>query len=230
MRMLSRRNCPTDPDSGLCAECRLSPDRMAAGECRDAVSGNLTRFAYASIDVETTGLDPTTHDIIQFGMVLDDWHTPIEQLPTLSILVANESGQYNVSPYCVFTHAELFKQLSKPDELEVRWCYQHELAEIVGNFLNENGYRAEKLFCAGKNFAGFDRQFLEALDGWTEMIPMHHRTLDPLPYFYNPRVDFENPPDLQTCLDRAGIKRKVEHTALQDALDVVELLRYAYGI
>ena len=40
-------------------------------------------------------------------------------------------------------------------------------------------------------------------------------------------IEDERLPDLLTCKERAGIKGKVTHKAIEDAWDVIELLRYA---
>jgi hypothetical protein len=76
---------------------------------------------------------------------------------------------------------------------------------------------------AGKNFASFDRQFLKRLPDFENKVRLHHRTLDPATLFWL-RVD-EQLPDSKTCYQRAGMDPKVAHTALEDALAVVQLVR-----
>lgn len=80
---------------------------------------------------------------------------------------------------------------------------------------------------AGKNFGTFDKLFLQKLPWWKKLISMNQRILDPAILF----VDWDNDftlPNLKECKDRANINGIVTHNALDDAWDVVELLRKNY--
>lgn len=80
---------------------------------------------------------------------------------------------------------------------------------------------------AGKNFATFDKVFLENLPRWKQLIECRNRIIDPAILF----VDWERDtslPNLTACKERAGIKGEVTHNALEDALDVVAILRKIY--
>lgn len=80
-----------------------------------------------------------------------------------------------------------------------------------------------KINVAGKNPAGFDIPFIEALPNWQGLIKFHRRVFDPASHY---ALDTDkNLPDLQECLKRAGIDKVVSHTAVDDALDVVRLIR-----
>jgi hypothetical protein len=76
---------------------------------------------------------------------------------------------------------------------------------------------------AGKNFASFDRQFLKRLPRFEQVVKLSHRTLDPAVLFW--QVADEKLPDSKTCYERAGLDNKVAHTAVEDALAVVRLIR-----
>ena len=78
---------------------------------------------------------------------------------------------------------------------------------------------------AGKNVAGFDMRFLNTkIKNWGQ-ISFLSRTLDPAVLYLDYKNDKELP-DLKTCMDRANIGGEVSHTALEDALVVVKLLRH----
>jgi oligoribonuclease len=80
---------------------------------------------------------------------------------------------------------------------------------------------------AGKNFATFDKHFLEKLPRWKQVIRIKQRILDPAILY----VDWKNDsslPSLGECKERAGIDGIVTHNALEDAWDVIELLRKKY--
>lgn len=81
---------------------------------------------------------------------------------------------------------------------------------------------------AGKNFASFDDKFLRMLPHFDEHIKYVHRVIDPAMLYWNPMVD-QRPPDTKTCMERAGLKGEVTHTALGDALVVAKLIRIAVG-
>jgi hypothetical protein len=80
---------------------------------------------------------------------------------------------------------------------------------------------------AGKNFASFDKLFLEKLPRWKQAIGIRSRVIDPAIYYTDWNVDTA-PPGLAKCKERAGIEGIVTHDALEDAWDVILLLRKIY--
>ena len=80
---------------------------------------------------------------------------------------------------------------------------------------------------AGKNFASFDKHFLERLPRWQQVIRIRQRMIDPSILFTNWSED-ETMPDLYTCKKRAKVEGIVTHDALEDAWDVIQLLRTQY--
>ena len=80
---------------------------------------------------------------------------------------------------------------------------------------------------AGKNFATFDKLFLEQLPWWKKLIKIRQRILDPAILM----TDWKNDtslPNLTTCKERANIDGVVTHNALEDAWDVIQILRKFY--
>jgi len=80
---------------------------------------------------------------------------------------------------------------------------------------------------AGKNFGTFDRLFLVELPWWQKLIRTRQRVLDPAILC----VDWENDtslPSLTTCKERMNVEGIVTHNALEDAWDVIEILRKFY--
>lgn len=80
---------------------------------------------------------------------------------------------------------------------------------------------------AGKNFGTFDKKFLEKLPWWQKLIRARQRVLDPAILFVDWKQD-ESLPSLDKCKERAEIHGLVTHNALEDAWDVIELLRKHY--
>jgi hypothetical protein len=83
------------------------------------------------------------------------------------------------------------------------------------------------LTCAGKNFASFDKKFLELLPRWKQVFSIRSRVLDPGILFVDWKND-EAVPSLFECKQRANINGVVTHNAVEDAMDVVMLLRTKY--
>ena len=83
------------------------------------------------------------------------------------------------------------------------------------------------LTCAGKNFATFDKLFLEKLPRWKQVFKIRQRIIDPTILFTD-WIEDESLPSLSVCKERAGLSSIVSHNALEDSWDVVELLRTQY--
>lgn len=90
-----------------------------------------------------------------------------------------------------------------------------------------NKTKPTHITAAGKNFATFDKLFLERLPRWKQLIKVRQRILDPSILFVDWKND-ESLPSLSLCKKRAGFDEHVSHNALEDAWDVVELLRKEY--
>jgi hypothetical protein len=80
---------------------------------------------------------------------------------------------------------------------------------------------------AGKNFATFDKRFLEELPRWQQCIRTKQRVIDPAILYVDWKND-ETLPDLSTCKVRAGLEDTVSHDALADAWDTLQTLRKFY--
>lgn len=192
---------------------------------------------YVSIDLETTGLDPDTCDVIEFAAVVDDTlkpDVPVEQLPHYRRLVRREV--YRGEPYALAMHGDLMREAANEEHAG---CIAPEMLHVdfeqwaveVGIL---NADRRGKILAAGKNFAGFDLRFLRRLPSaspwlnamnvkapWDKLFS--HRVLDPAMLFT--LAEDERPPSLEQCLDRAGFVKTVSHQALDDARDVVRCIR-----
>jgi oligoribonuclease (3'-5' exoribonuclease) len=81
--------------------------------------------------------------------------------------------------------------------------------------------------CAGKNFGTFDKVFLEKLPRWQQAIRIKQRIIDPSVLYVDWKKDAEVP-GLGKCKERAGFSKVVTHNAVEDAWDVVQLLRKHY--
>ena len=191
---------------------------------------------YCSIDIETTGLDPDNHQILEIGAVIDDWISPIESLPTFRCYIDN-GALIQGSPYALSMHPKILRYIAtngesrEPDQEGIRIVHFESVAEYFLEWLQKYGIFPFKrhITAAGKNFSGMDQQFLKRLHLWEKFIPTQHRVIDPGNLYFDPRLDNGELPSTATCMARAGIPGRVAHTALEDALTVVQLVRIWYG-
>lgn len=198
---------------------------------------------FCAIDIETTGLDMENNDIIQFAAVLDDLRNPkpLEELPTFTAYFLRNT--YRGEAYALAMHTEIFKTIcdyrfGKADnqygQHEVRFLVVEDLMYALGNWFGKNGVKEErgkyKINIAGKNPGAFDITWLRhhiPKDNWGQVV-FRHRVTDPASHFLDPQVD-DVPPDLALCMKRAGFPdEEVKHTALEDAMMVVKLLRKVF--
>ena len=80
---------------------------------------------------------------------------------------------------------------------------------------------------AGKNFHSGDQAYIERLPRWKQIFRIRHRHIDPSVLFVDWKND-ESVPNLGVCKERAKVDGIVTHDALEDAWDVVQLLRTQY--
>lgn len=80
---------------------------------------------------------------------------------------------------------------------------------------------------AGKNFGTFDKPFLVQLPWFQKLITIRQRILDPAILCVNWETD-EQLPNLTECKKRTGVEGIVTHNALEDAWDVIQVLRKNY--
>jgi oligoribonuclease (3'-5' exoribonuclease) len=187
---------------------------------------------YVSIDIETTGLSPVDNQMIEIGLVIEDTVAKkhIDELPRRRVLVP--SKQYQINTSCMNLHRTLFEKLDQVDwdKLERDGSYRHSpktyfstpeyIEAVIAPWLRKHICQDKKFVVAGKNFYGFDYNFLKP---WLPNVRFHHRALDPCTLYVRPEDVV--PPDLPTCCKRAGINIDGYHTAVGDALTVIKLLR-----
>lgn len=90
-----------------------------------------------------------------------------------------------------------------------------------------NGTKPITINVAGKNFGTFDKLFLQQLPWWQKLIKTRQRVLDPAILCVNWNED-DTLPSLTKCKERMNVDGIVTHNALEDAWDVIEVLRKFY--
>ena len=140
------------------------------------------------------------------------------------------------------------------DRTGMIFCRENEVCEHLFRFLFKYGVLAKRLYSliqnynrldginyplissstpithltvAGKNFATFDKLFIEKLPRWKQLFKIRQRIIDPTILFTDWKND-ESLPNLLTCKERAGVAGIVAHDAIADSWDVIELMRTQY--
>lgn len=184
---------------------------------------------YCSIDIETAGLGRDC-SLLEFGAVIDDLANPqpLEELPKFHTYILNE--RIVGEPYALAMHKTILERIARQEE---PWSYllPNNLQWVFSHFLATNGYEAKtkgkpvEITVAGKNFATFDKDWLEPL--FKETVRFHRRVIDPSILYLRLGED-KTLPASKECMERSGLSGEVAHTALEDALMVVKLLRRHY--
>lgn len=224
---------------------------------------------YLSIDIETTGLNPETDQILSVGIILEDTSKKLsfDKIPKLHLAILND--RISGSPYAINMNADLIETINSyqcaksEDEREdirnysnMQFVTENVVAEAIFQFLYLNGITSERsqdinvgqqikmvggkivpminlrtkpvvISVAGKNFGTFDKLFLERLPEWKRLIRIQQRVIDPAVLFVDWSKD-ETLPNLPQCKFRSGLPEMVTHNAVEDAWDVIQVLRTRY--
>jgi len=192
--------------------------------------------AYVSIDVETSDLHTGTGQLLEVAVIVDDLQTDFEDLQKLHLIINHPCIRGN--PTAIAMNADLIKVISAlnlwnkrggklPEFVNDRITANTQFIEleqfpkVMNKFFNK--LPRGKYVPAGKNYGGFDKLWLEA-NGFVPQRFLTYRSLDPAPYYFNPRQD-SVPPSLGECMERAGLKIENLHNAMDDAWAVCQLLR-----
>jgi oligoribonuclease len=212
---------------------------------------------YISIDLETSGLNPERNQILSFGAIIEDTEKklPLEECPSFYKLILQR--EITGSPFALSLNSSEIKDISEfiegshddenlycePDKLTKEFydfLWENNMAENSEMLISDVRHKGEKVYpmfnsktkpiyinVAGKNFGTFDKLFLEKLPWWKKLIKVRSRILDPGILYLDWKND-DQIPSLNMCKGRAGIDGEVSHNALDDAWDVISVLRKFY--
>lgn len=203
---------------------------------------------YLSIDIETTGLDLETSQVLSIGAILEDTENPLpfDEVPKFHGVILRESIAGNL--FAINMNSDLLETINqyqtakdqdeKNDIVNMTGMQFYKECDIVFALkqwviLNEYASWDDvhndpiKITVAGANFASFDKKFLERLPDWNKLFTIQRRVMDPSMYYIDFKTD-DRMPSLLKCKQRAGIEGVVTHNAIEDAWDVVELMRKNY--
>lgn len=206
---------------GYCPACNWSGELDEfLTEFKPNAAGPKTDWTpYVSIDLETTGLNECECQVLEFGAVIDDWHSPIEELPHFQRDILPCEGYISGQPYALALNADILRRIHEKGGLD-----EEQLGTQFAQWLEENGLDPKHVQAAGKNFSSFDSQFLKRVPLFSEHVHFRHRAIDPAMFYWRPDIDTELP-STKVCLQRAGLSDRVAHTAVEDCITVIQLIR-----
>lgn len=180
---------------------------------------------YCSLDIETTGLNPAKHQIIELACVVEtDWVTPVEKLPHLHLFVEHEEIRGETTALAM--NDRILAELAKPwDERCAETVWASGVLNAIRAFLKRHAGDGPWTL-AGKNVGTFDMRFLEQLPGWNRDT-FRRRVIDPGSMWMVPADAVL--PDTAECLKRAGVINTRPHHAIADAEAVIEMVRAKFG-
>ena len=196
---------------------------------------NGEKMRYVSIDIETTGLDIDSCDLLEFGAVIDNLadQKPVNELPFFHCYFMPPNGQtFQGQPYALSMHQTIFRRIAERTP-PYTYVSPSRFGNLFKRFLVDNGHSLEHDRCvisvAGKNFGACDLQFLNKKTDLAKHVEIRHRIIDPAILLLDPRD--ESLPGTDICKARmkaAGIATPegIAHTAIEDALDVIRMTRY----
>ena len=179
---------------------------------------------FCSLDIETTGLNRFTCDVLEVAVVIDDCVNPLNDQPMFREIVA--ASHISGSPFAIHMNAALISDIADGKGLSLDL-----VAENFAMWMSKHWPKGDPVLFVGKNSASFDLPFLAEHGFFGEDFKQHHRGLDPGSMYYKPG-DGSRPPSIELCCRRAGIAMIpiYQHTALYDAVLVCALIRQRYGI
>ena len=162
-----------------------------------------------SIDIETLGLDVTQAPIIEFGMSVV-YDNNIVETYSSNVRPINDNWWNHADPTSIVMNANIIQEI-----YEGKYLGPTEMEDNVFWIINNYWKIDEKVVVLGKNAANFDIPILKN-NGFEFPNRFHRRVVDLGSIWINPDID-EEPPNLQKCLERAGIQHDINHRAGDDA-------------
>jgi DNA polymerase III epsilon subunit-like protein len=174
---------------------------------------------YVSIDLETTGLDPGNCQVLEIGAVAQELGG--EELDRFHAFLYYKT--LTGTPFALNLNQRILHAIIGGEGLNPHraWGAFYNWLEKYTNDRVVHG----KVVVAGKNFATFDLPFIEVAAPHVAK-QFFRRILDPAILYM--RLADPLPPDLATCLARAGLSDEVSHNAVDDAAQVRDLIEYHF--
>ena len=192
---------------------------------------------YFSLDIESTGLDRDSCQILELGVIFEDTDNPKSYSDSAKFHAIVKKDFYTGQPYAIQLNNRIFRIISEIDPLPSGCEIFEAETDMIQSLANWakiclNGSDNFRMTLAGKNVAAFDLQWLKPFvpKGQKFGTLFRHRTIDPANMYAKPGD--EDMPGLLECLERAGLDPSDYHTSLGDSWDIIKLVRkyWNYGL
>jgi len=189
---------------------------------------------YFSIDLETTGLDSKNHQILEIGIIYEDPQNQklFHEIPKFRCLVEYEN--YVGSAYAINMNQNIFKEIieieKSGDKDYMVWDIDSAVDRAARFIDAQCVINSDRLIrITGKNFASFDKPFLIKNQFFNKLAnKVSHRYLDVGSMLFDPKT-MDWIPSTEECYKLAGLeKQEVSHNALDDAWDIIKVIRTRY--
>jgi oligoribonuclease (3'-5' exoribonuclease) len=195
---------------------------------------------FISLDLETTGLNPSTDQIIQFAAIMVDTEQPMEMWPAINLLVHHE--RYAGEAFALQMNQKILHKIATAKDFdfvvgnspqagfmlgsspfpEPKHVYVESLwltySSFIHHYTNIPISRQKNVY-AGFNIGCFDMQFL--FNHISQSWGNHHRYLEVSPLYMGMKKNNNKVPSSSEVV-RDLLGEEVSHDALQDALQAAK--------
>ena len=190
---------------------------------------------YVVFHLETGGLNPFEHSILELGAIVEDTEKkyPLDEIPKFQSLI--QYDVYRGDAMALYRNRELLLQISKNENKKKMILTLDNLAATLYAWLSKHidttiddsnrmldfnafnkqydaegavEYQNQKTLLinvAGKNFGVFQHRFLQQIPDIDKFLGFNHRFMDPAILFFNPAID-KVLPGTEECKRRAGLE------------------------
>lgn len=176
---------------------------------------------YVALDIETTGLDPQRHQVLEIAMVADVRDMCVRDCPAFHEVIAPD-GDIVGHPRALVMNQNLLKNISDGYPALTMEATMSKLRAWLREL------PIGPLYLLGKNVGSFDRPFMKQVEEWPDDW-FSYRTLD-IGSLYATHNQILGQTDLLGTIPQDFAIPGQEHEALFDARCSLALARAKWGI